>query len=74
MIYGGDKLSGKGHYVQPTIFTDVKDEMKIAKEEIFGPVMSILKFDTIEEVIERANNSSYGLGAGVVTKDISHAI
>jgi len=48
--------------------------MKIAKEEIFGPVMSILKFDSIEEVIERANKSSYGLGAGIVTNDISKAI
>jgi aldehyde dehydrogenase (NAD+) len=48
--------------------------MTIAKEEIFGPVMSILKFKTIDEVIERANNSQYGLGAGVVTRDINNAI
>ena len=48
--------------------------MKIAKEEIFGPVMSILKFKTIDEVIERANNTSYGLGAGIVTKSMDNAI
>lgn len=48
--------------------------MKIAKEEIFGPVMSVLKFKTVDEVIERANNSQYGLGAGVVTKDMGKAL
>ena len=48
--------------------------MKIAKEEIFGPVMSILKFKTVDEVIERANKSSYGLGAGLVTSDINKAL
>ncbi|KAI9997343.1 hypothetical protein PInf_001139 [Phytophthora infestans] len=53
---------------------DVTDDMTIAREEIFGPVMSILKFKTIDEVIERANDSVYGLGAGVVTKNIDNAI
>ena len=47
---GGAVRSGKGFYIQPTVFSDVKDSMRIAKEEIFGPVMQILKFDTIDEV------------------------
>lgn len=51
--------------MQPTVFSDVTDDMTIAKEEIFGPVMSIMKFKTIDEVIKRANASEYGLGAGV---------
>lgn len=56
------------------MFSNVKDEMTIAKEEIFGPVMSILKFKTIDEVIDRANNTIYGLAAGVVTKDLEKAL
>ncbi|XP_047513901.1 aldehyde dehydrogenase X, mitochondrial-like isoform X2 [Pieris napi] len=73
-LAGGDKCGKKGYYIQPTVFADVKDEMKIAKEEIFGPVQSILKFDTFEEVIDRANNTNYGLGAGVITNDITIAL
>jgi aldehyde dehydrogenase (NAD+) len=56
------------------VFSNVTDDMTIAKEEIFGPVMSIMKFKDIDEVIERANNSNYGLGAGVVTKSLDNAI
>lgn len=67
---GGVRDGSKGYYIKPTIFTDVKDTMKISKEEIFGPVMSISKFSTYDEVIERANNTIYGLGAGVVTNNI----
>ena len=74
LVHGGKRHGTKGFYVEPTVFADVKDDMKIAREEIFGPVMSVLKFKTIDEVIERANNSVYGLGAGVVTKDISKAL
>lgn len=73
-MFGGKKHNGKGFFVQPTVFTDVTDSMKIAKEEIFGPVMSILKFETIEEVIKRANETQYGLGAGVVTSSMSTAV
>ncbi|XP_045529141.1 aldehyde dehydrogenase X, mitochondrial-like isoform X1 [Pieris brassicae] len=73
-LAGGDKFGDKGYYIQPTVFADVKDEMKIAKEEIFGPIQSILKFDTFEEVIDRANNTNYGLGAGVITNDITIAL
>lgn len=63
----------KGAYVQATIFTDCTDEMSIVREEIFGPVMSILTFAEEQEVIERANNSEYGLAAGVVTENLSQA-
>ncbi|CAG9327520.1 unnamed protein product [Blepharisma stoltei] len=74
LVTGGNRWGNKGYFVEPTIFTDVKDEMTIAKEEIFGPVMSILKFKDINEVISRANNSKYGLGAGVQTMDIEKAL
>jgi aldehyde dehydrogenase (NAD+) len=70
---GGDRAGDRGYFVEPTIFSDVRDEMKIAQEEIFGPVMSIIPFESIEEVVERANNTTYGLAAGVWTKDISKA-
>jgi len=59
-----------GNFLTPAIFTDCNDSMEICKEEIFGPVISILSFDSEEEVIERANNTSYGLSAGVFTNDI----
>ena len=59
-----------GNFLAPAIFTDCDDAMEICKEEIFGPVLSILSFDSEEEVIERANNTVYGLSAGVFTNDI----
>ena len=74
LLFGGKKHGEKGFFIQPAVFADVLDEMTIAKEEIFGPVMSILKFKTIDEVIERANKTSYGLAAGIVTKSIDNAI
>jgi len=74
LLTGGARHGSKGWFVQPTVFADVKDEMKIAKEEIFGPVMSILKFKSVDEVIKRANDSHYGLAAGVVTKNIDNAL
>ncbi|NP_001080951.1 aldehyde dehydrogenase 1A [Xenopus laevis] len=71
---GGSAWGEKGFYISPTVFSDVKDDMRIAKEEIFGPVQQILKFKTIDEVIKRANNTKYGLAAGVFTKDMDKAI
>ncbi len=74
MLTGGKRVGDKGYYVQPTVFCDVKDEMKIAQEEIFGPVMSILKFKDADEVLARGNRTLYGLAAAVWTKDIKKAL
>jgi len=71
---GGARHGDKGYFVEPTVFSGVTDDMTIAKEEIFGPVMSIMKFSDVDEVIERANNSSYGLGAGLMTKSLDTAM
>ncbi|MBC6971339.1 aldehyde dehydrogenase family protein [Bacillus sp. Xin] len=73
LVAGGVKEFEKGYFVAPTVFADVTDNMKIAQEEIFGPVVSILPFDEIEEVIERANNTRYGLAAGVWTENVKTA-
>lgn len=79
LLYGGlgqpqvpQELQG-GFWVRPTIFTDCKDDMKIVKEEIFGPVMSILYYETVEEAVKRANATKLGLAAGVFTKDLNTA-
>lgn len=71
---GGKRIGTKGYFVEPTVFSNVTDEMRIVKEEIFGPVQSILKFKTLDEVIERANRTKYGLAAGVLTKNIDTAL
>jgi coniferyl-aldehyde dehydrogenase len=73
LFAGGNPCGKKGYFIEPTIFTDVKDHMKIAKEEIFGPVMSVFKFKTVEEGIERANATKYGLAAGIVTNNLNIA-
>ncbi|PON93365.1 Succinylglutamate-semialdehyde dehydrogenase [Trema orientale] len=70
---GGDRLGSKGYFIQPTVFSNVQDDMLIAQDEIFGPVQSILKFKEIDEVIRRANTTRYGLAAGVFTKNIDTA-
>ncbi|XP_078605473.1 aldehyde dehydrogenase, mitochondrial-like [Branchiostoma floridae x Branchiostoma japonicum] len=71
---GGSRHGDKGFFIQPTVFSEVQDDMTIAKEEVFGPVMSIFKFKDISEVIDRANNTTYGLAAYVFTKDIDKAL
>ncbi len=73
LLTGGKRVGDKGFFIEPTVFDDVKDEMKIAREEIFGPVMNILTFKDTDEVIRRGNNTFYGLAAAVWTKDISKA-
>jgi betaine-aldehyde dehydrogenase len=76
LITGGgipNNVSTEGFYVQPTVFADVTDDMTIAREEVFGPVMSVLSFESEEEVIARANDTEFGLGGGVFTSDITRA-
>jgi betaine-aldehyde dehydrogenase len=77
LVAGGARLVegdyARGQYVQPTVFADCSDEMKIVREEIFGPVMSLLTFCDEDEVIARANHTIYGLAAGVVTENLSRA-
>jgi retinal dehydrogenase len=74
LMCGGGRVGDKGYFVQPTVFGDVKDNMRIAREEIFGPVQQIIKFKTMDEVIPRANDTNYGLAAAVFTRDIDKAI
>jgi len=71
---GGKRFGDKGYFIEPTVFSGVEDEMRIAKEEIFGPVQSILKFSTMDEAVERANKTNYGLAAGIITNDINKAL
>jgi len=73
LLTGGKKHGDQGYFVEPTVFDGVKDEMKIAKEEIFGPVMNILTFKDVHEVIKRGNQTFYGLAAAVWTRDIKKA-
>ncbi len=73
LLTGGHRVGDKGYFVEPTIFDNVKDDMAIAKDEIFGPVVSVLPFKSLEEVMPRANNTTYGLAAAVWTKDIDKA-
>jgi aldehyde dehydrogenase (NAD+) len=76
LVCGGNRVGDRGYFIQPTVFADVHDDMKIAQEEIFGPVMSIIPFKSVDEVVERANRTTYGLAAAVWTRDIqkAHAI
>ncbi|NIZ60121.1 betaine-aldehyde dehydrogenase [Sedimentitalea sp. CY04] len=73
VVYGGNALDREGWYIQPTVFADVNDGMVIAREEIFGPVMAVLDFDDEDDVIARANDTEFGLAAGVFTSDLSRA-
>jgi len=71
---GGNKRTGKGFFVDPTIFTDIRSDMKIVKEEIFGPVLSVGRFKTEEEAISLANDTTYGLGAGLHSNDANQCL
>ena len=76
LVAGGERTdigTGKGYFVQPTVFADVKPEMTISREEIFGPVLAAIDFTDIDEAIARANDTPYGLAAGIWTRDIKKA-
>jgi len=72
-VVGGERLGSAGYFVAPTVLDDVADDMSVAREEIFGPVLAVLGFDDESEVVERANASEFGLAAGLWTKDLSRA-
>jgi len=73
LVCGGQRTGDKGFFIEPTIFTDVKDDMTISKEEVFGPFVVISTFKTAEEAVKRANDTTYGLGASVFTRDLQRA-
>ncbi|KVI11610.1 Aldehyde dehydrogenase, conserved site-containing protein [Cynara cardunculus var. scolymus] len=73
LLIGGKPCGDEGYFIEPTIFENVADDSLIARDEIFGPVMAVMKFKTVEEVIKRGNATSYGLAAGIVTNDLNIA-
>ena len=73
LVTGGERLDKPGFWLTPAIFDGVTDDMTIAREEIFGPVLSVLEFEDEDEVIARANDTEFGLSAGVFTQDFARA-
>ena len=73
LVTGGARIERDGFYMQPTVFADVTDDMVIAREEIFGPVMAVLDFEDEADVMARANDTEFGLAAGVFTNDLTRA-
>lgn len=71
---GGNRHGAEGYWIEPTIFTDTKPDMKIVREEIFGPVVVVIKFEDEEDIIRQANDTMYGLAAAVFSNDISKAL
>lgn len=74
LIAGGERIGDKGFFIRPTVFADVKENMRIVKEEIFGPVVTVSKFSTVDEVVDMANDSQFGLAAGIHTRSVNKAI
>jgi aldehyde dehydrogenase (NAD+) len=73
LLTGGQRFGSKGFFVEPTVLDNVRDDMAIARDEIFGPVVAVLPFRSLDEVIQRANSTCYGLAAAIWTKDIDRA-
>ncbi|MEL6809512.1 MAG: betaine-aldehyde dehydrogenase [Pseudomonadota bacterium] len=73
LVCGGERLERAGYYIEPCVFADVTDDMTIAREEIFGPVMAVLDFEDEDDVMARANSTDFGLAAGVFTRDLARA-
>jgi phenylacetaldehyde dehydrogenase len=72
-VVGGKKLGNRGYFVEPTVLVNTKPDMKVVREEIFGPVVTAMPFKSLEEIAAEANNTNYGLAAGIWTKDIGKA-
>ena len=73
LVTGGKRHGDEGYYIEPTLFAGVTDDMRIATDEIFGPVLSVLKFKDIDEIAKRANATNFGLAAAVWSRDIAKA-